>query len=348
MEHNTNNVQETRSGPGVIETKVGKQHDSEDKSVDNILRVVDLTKRYDDLVAVDGLGIEVRRGEILGFLGPNGAGKTTSLKMMCGLLRPDGGTIELNGKPLVPGKSRGLREIGVAPQNLAIWETLTCVEQLELIAQLYGQKRKEARSRAEHLLRVFGLTDKARRLGRTLSGGMQRRLNIALGLVHEPEILFLDEPQAGLDPQSRVLVRDYIQSLKGKMTIVITTHDMEEAEKLADRICIIDRGKLLVLDTLAGLERRFGDGEVTEVVTDSDVSSTLLPHLKNFVEKNDSLQEIFTVRENTLVIASAGPKLLARVLEVMSWQDIGLVNICTRHATLEDVFIGLTGRSLRE
>ena len=249
---------------------------------DCVLRVTGLTKRFGDLVAVDSLDLEVRRGEILGFLGPNGAGKTTALKMMCGLLRPDAGTVEINGTPIVPGRTHDLAAIGLAPQNLVIWETLTCLEQLELMGRFYGRRRSEARARAEDLLAAFGLQEQARRLGRTLSGGMQRRLNIALGLVHEPEILFLDEPQAGLDPQSRVLVRDHIQSLEGGVTVVITTHDMEEAEKLADRVCIIDRGRILVLDTVAGLTRPLQAG---------------------------------------------GP---------------------AREATLEDVFIGLTGRKLRE
>jgi ABC-2 type transport system ATP-binding protein len=312
---------------------------------DVVLRVVDVSKRFGDLIAVDRLSLDVRRGEVLGFLGPNGAGKTTSLKMMCGLLRSDGGAIEINGKAVVPGRSRGLREIGVAPQNLVIWETLTCLEQLELVARLYDMPRRTARARAVHLLEVFGLTEKARRLGRTLSGGMQRRLNIALGLVHEPEILFLDEPQAGLDPQSRVLVRDTIQSLKGAMTVVITTHDMEEAEKLADRVCIVDRGKLLVLDTVARLKNQLGAGRLIEVVVDAaDVSRSLLPAVAELAPPGTITAE----GEKLLLPSTGSAELLARVLGEVSRLGIRLVGVHTRDATLEDVFIGLTGRSLRE
>lgn len=309
-----------------------------------LLRVSNLGKRFGDVVAVDGLTLEVRRGEVLGFLGPNGAGKTTSLRMMCGLLRPDAGAVELNGRPLVAGRSRGLKEIGVAPQNLVIWETLTCLEQLELAARLYDQPRAAARERAEQLLEVFGLTDKARRLGRTLSGGMQRRLNIALGLVHGPQLLFLDEPQAGLDPQSRVLVRDYLQSLRGAMTVIITTHDMEEAEKLCDRVCIVDHGKLLVLDTVAGLKRRFGEGGLVEVTLDGEVAHGLVAAVAALAPAGTLGVEGDTLR---LPLAGAA-ELLGPLLAEVRRLGLHLKALRTREATLEDVFISLTGRTLRE
>ncbi|MHB0980572.1 MAG: ABC transporter ATP-binding protein [Thermoleophilia bacterium] len=172
------------------------EHAAAKGASDCILRVRDVVKRYGGLTAVDGLSIEVRRGEILGFLGPNGAGKTTTLKMMSGLLAPDSGTIEIDGRRVVAGALHGSATVGVAPQEIVIWDTLTCLEQLEFAGRMYDLTASAARERARRLLEVFGLEDKARRSGKTLSGGMQRRLNIALGLVHEPEILFLDEPQA--------------------------------------------------------------------------------------------------------------------------------------------------------
>jgi ABC-2 type transport system ATP-binding protein len=316
----------------------------QDRQPDCVLRISGLTKRYGDLVAVDRLELEVRSGEILGFLGPNGAGKTTTLKMLSGLLRPDAGTIELAGAPLVRGKSRGLTTLGVVPQNLVIWETLTAFEQLELVGCLYGLGRAEARARAQHLLTVFGLEDKAHRLGKTLSGGMQRRLNIALGLVHAPRILLLDEPQAGLDPQSRVLVRDYVRSLRGKMTIIITTHDMEEAEKLADRVCIVDHGRILALDTMAAMKRRFGEGSLTEIVVDAEVKEALLPHLGGL-----STRASFTAQGNTLCLTSPSlAETVSEVLSEVSRRGLRLIGLRTREATLEDVFIALTGRNLRE
>lgn len=300
-----------------------------------------LTKRYGDLVAVDGLELAVRPGEILGFLGPNGAGKTTSLKMMCGLLAPDAGTVELDGRRLEAGRARGLREVGVAPQDIVLWEGLTCLEQLEFVGCMYDLPRKTARERARHLLEVFGLAEKADRLGKTLSGGMQRRLNIALGLVHEPRLLFLDEPQAGLDPQSRVLVRDYLGSLRGKATVVITTHDMEEAEKLCDRVCIVDHGKRLVLDTVAALQQQVAGGDVFEVEVAPGGEGCLGEIAKAHAE--------LSVQGSVLLVgAKAGPAGLAEALQAIGRSGATVAAVRSRQVTLEDVFIHLTGRRLRE
>jgi ABC-2 type transport system ATP-binding protein len=311
---------------------------------DFVLSVTGLTKRYGDLLAVDGLDLEVRRGEILGFLGPNGAGKTTALRMMCGLLRPDAGRIVIDSQPLLQGRTSGLGAVGVSPQGIVIWATLTCREQLEFMGRMYGLARATARERAGHLLSVFGLQEKAGSLGRALSGGMQRRLNIALALVHEPGILFLDEPQAGLDPQSRVLVRDYVRSLRGRMTVVITTHDMEEADKLADRVCIIDRGRVLVLDTVAGIKRQLGDGDLCEIDLNADAGAAL-PHLRR-LERPDL---VFSARGSTLCFASTSEAgILAEVLQEVGRLGLRPVGLRMREVTLEDVFIRLTGRGLRE
>jgi len=310
-----------------------------------VLRATGLTKRYGDVAAVDGLSFDVRRGEVLGFLGPNGAGKTTTLRMLCGLLRPDAGRIELDGRPLDPDHPHGLRSVGVSPQAVVIWETLTPAEQLEFTGRLYGLTRQDARGRAAELVATFGLTEKANRLGRTLSGGMQRRLNIALALVHRPSVLFLDEPQAGLDPQSRVLVREYVRSLAGSATVIVTTHDMEEADKLSDRVCIIDRGRLLVLDTVAAVKNRLGEGDLVELELAEDSRadlSTLTDEIRRYapsIETNGpSLR--FTSTDTAGVIPE--------VLAVLRARGLRLRRLSTRERTLEDVFIRLTGRGLRE
>jgi ABC-2 type transport system ATP-binding protein len=319
--------------------------DSSQSSPAVILRASALTKRYGDLVAVDGLSLEVGRGEILGFLGPNGAGKTTTLKMLCGLMRPDQGRIEINGTPLRSGARSSVHTVGVSPQGITIWEMLTCHEQLEFMGRMYDLPRATARERADRLLGTFGLTDKRNRLGRTLSGGMQRRLNIALALIHEPEIVFLDEPQAGLDPQSRVLVRDYVRSLAGTTTVVITTHDMDEAEKLSDRVCIIDHGRVLALDTVDAIKARLGEGDVFEVEADRDVEPALTVFLdrlrrqgRNVVARGHLLQ--FT--------ASDGVDVIPEVLQTVKHQGLVVERLGMRKTTLEDVFIRLTGRGLRE
>ncbi|OGD24335.1 MAG: ABC transporter [Candidatus Aminicenantes bacterium RBG_13_63_10] len=316
-----------------------------DRSSATALQVLGLAKAYKDVRAVDGLSFEVRRGEIFGFLGPNGAGKTTTIKMMCGLLRPDAGTITVNGAPVRPGSRGGLKAVGLSPQTIVIWETLTCREQLEFMGRMYGLSRTAARAKSGELLDAFGLRDKRDKLGKTLSGGMQRRLNIALALVHDPEILFLDEPQAGLDPQSRVLVRDHIRGLAEKTTVVLTTHDMEEAEKLSDRVCIIDRGKLLVLDTVAGVKNRLGRGDVVEVQVAEDIRTTLLPFVPGLRPGSPGVSDT----EHTLsLVSDEAARILPEILQVIKTRSLALEHVRVRAVTLEDVFIQLTGRGLRE
>jgi ABC-2 type transport system ATP-binding protein len=312
---------------------------------DIVLRAWGLTKRYGDVTAVDHLSFDVRRGETLGFLGPNGAGKTTTLRLLCGLLRADQGRVEIDGQVAAPADPAARRLIGVSPQAVAIWDTLTCLEQLEFMGRMYGMPRTDARRQADALLATFGLEDKARRLGRTLSGGMARRLNIALALVHSPALLFLDEPQAGLDPQSRVLVRDYLRSLRGRTTVIVTTHDMEEADKLSDRVCIIDHGRVLAMDTVARMKDQAGEGDLVEIEVADDGYPTL-QRLADQLRPRLSSADVQgrTLRFTTTDPAGDLPEALAAV-RAGGW--------CVRHVrarprTLEDVFIRLTGRGLRE
>ncbi len=228
------------------------------------LRAEGLTKRFGDLVAVGGVGLEVRSGEVLALLGPNGAGKTTTLRMLAGLLRPDQGRTLIDGRLLEMGSAES-RRIGVCPQRIIVWERLTCLEQLTFLGAMYGVARTAAGQRARSLLADLGLAEKAGAQARLLSGGMRRRLNLALALVHDPDILFLDEPEAGLDPQSRLLLRDYLRQLSLTRAIVLTTHDMDEADRLASRVAIIDRGVILAEGTQAELKRRLADAEALEV-----------------------------------------------------------------------------------
>jgi ABC-2 type transport system ATP-binding protein len=214
-----------------------------------VLSLRGLKKSYGDLLAVDDLALDIFRGEVLGLLGPNGAGKTTTINIICGLLPCDAGEVILDGRSLKDKYWDCKLMIGLCPQEVVIWESLTCLEQLELVGRLYDVRPDVARNKAIELLRVFGLLDRKHKLARTLSAGMKRRLNLALALVHDPQMLILDEPQAELDPQSRILVREYIRSLGSGKTVLLSTHDMDEADRLADRIAIIDHGRLLVLDT---------------------------------------------------------------------------------------------------
>src|SRR5512145_2875688 len=245
-----------------------------------VLQTKNLTKRFGALTAVDDLSLEVYEGEIFGFLGPNGAGKTTSINMMCGLLKPDAGQVLLHGKPVHGGDPEVRARVGVCPQETILWDKLTCLEQLEFIGEAYGVPRKVASQRGAEWLEKLGLAAKAGELGGRLSGGMKRRLNIALALVHDPQVIVLDEPEAGLDPQSRVLVRETIRSLARKKTVILTTHNMDEAERVADRVAIIDHGRLVALDTPDALKRTIGEGDVLDIElaspADLEAASALL------------------------------------------------------------------------
>jgi len=320
-----------------------------------VLQTQHLTKRYGAITAVDDLSLEVHAGEIFGFLGPNGAGKTTSINLMCGLLKPDAGQVLIHGKPLQENGAEVRARVGVCPQNTILWDKLTCLEQLEFIGEMYGLPRGRARARGGELLEILGLTEQRRRLASTLSGGMKRRLNLALALVHDPEIVVLDEPEAGLDPQSRVMVREYIQSLAAPhgerpRTVILTTHNMDEADRMADRVAIIDHGKLLVLDAPEALKQSLGPGDTVEIklvdeLADSQVAESqarlALQNIANDV-KLESHAHILHVR----ALHAVGR--LADILQALTDAGFHSGEVSLRANSLEDVFIQLTGRRLRE
>jgi len=301
-----------------------------------ILKAESIVKSYGNILAVDDISFEIYRGEIFGFLGPNGAGKTTTIKIMSGLLKPDTGTVTIDCPD--NGKSTG-----ICPQHIVVWENLTCMEQILFMGKMYSMKYDEVIAKGNELLESLGLTGIKDRLAKKLSGGMQRRLNIALALIHSPEIVFLDEPQAGLDPQSRVLVRDYIRSIKKKTTVVLTTHDMEEAEKLSDRICIIDKGRLLVTGTADEIIRTGGHDDLVEIDFECDPEKELLPFLDT-----KQLSGI-TISGNRISFNTKNPTAaLENVLKLVRERNLKVNNLQSRKKSLEDIFISLTGRRIRE
>lgn len=301
-----------------------------------ILRADSLYKKFGSTIAVDNISFDICKGEIFGFLGPNGAGKTTTIKMMSGLLKPDGGSVSINS-----GNKRA--SIGICPQKIVVWENLSCIEQIIFMGTMYNMSKSVSTVKGSELLESLGLTDVKDRLAKNLSGGMQRRLNIALALIHSPEILFLDEPQAGLDPQSRVLVRDYIRSIRNQTTIVLTTHDMEEAEKLSDRICIIDNGKLLVTGNAAEIKKISGFEDVVELDIEGDIASIFIP----FVDPELTLKMV--IADNRVSFSVKDPIAAAsEILNVIKSRNLPVSNMRLRKTSLEDIFISLTGREIRE
>jgi len=310
-----------------------------------ILSINNLCKSYSGNKVVHNLSFEVCKGEIFGFLGPNGAGKTTTISMICGLLKADEGDIIINGRSIKENPKEARALIGMCPQNIVIWKDLTCIEQIEFMGTMYDVAAKEARKRGIELLDVMGLIEKKDKKGKTLSGGMQRRLNIILALIHNPQIVILDEPEAGLDPQSRVLVREYIKAISSEKTVILTTHNMDEAERMSDRIAIMDRGKLLVVGSPDKLKSNGGEGEVLEI-TVSSVKEEKLERVQRIL--SEKVREV-KFSEGLFVIADKSVlDKITSITSVLSSNEISIEDVRLRKKTLEDVFISLTGRGLRE
>jgi linearmycin/streptolysin S transport system ATP-binding protein len=294
------------------------------------IRVENLQKRFGDVVAVDGVTFEVRPGETFGLLGPNGAGKTTTIHMIVGALHPDGGRVHLDGNA-DPTRPEVRRTVGVAPQSLALYAELTGEENAAFFGRLYGLAGERLAERVEWALRFAGLAERRKDRAGTYSGGMQRRLNLVCGLMHDPKVVVLDEPTAGVDPQSRNLLFENIESLKREgRTILYTTHYMEEAERLCDRVAILDRGKLLALDTVHNLLRRHGGLATVEI---------------EFEDRPSGLEALGGAwdRGRWRVQTEEPVALLERASAAGH-----LANVSIRRANLEAVFLSLTGRSLRD
>ncbi len=312
--------------------------------MDFMIEAKDLTKRYGDLMAVDGLSIGIKKGEVFGFLGPNGAGKTTSIKMMVGLLRPTSGNVLINGTD-VHKIEKGT--IGICPQELMLWENLTCKESLNLMADMYEVPKKIRDPRVKKLLKDLFLVEKADIIVSKLSGGMKRRLNLALSVVHEPEVVVLDEPSEGLDPQSRRVLWNYIRAMRDEegKTVILTTHIMDEADQLSDRIAIIDHGKLIKLDTPENLKKEIGEGDVVDMKI-SDVSRN--QDLINELSTEKDVISVIEVKGRINIRALNAVAKLPMMMQAVERLDVRVEDISVRQNTLEDVFIDLTGTGLRE
>jgi len=306
-----------------------------------VIKIERLKKRYGELTAVDGISFDINSNEIFGLLGPNGAGKTTTISMICGLLPVTEGEITFAN---FKGKDKKSL-IGYCPQENIFYPKLTCLEQLLFMGQMYGIPSKTVKSRAVELLNLLGLSDKSHVRAGKLSGGMKRSLYICVALIHDPEILILDEPEAGLDPQSRILVRDFIKAYSNQKTVILTTHNMDEAERLSDRVAIIDHGKLLLLDTPDNLKRTVGEGDILELVLDNSSENSM----KVFSESIKLLNMSIRVNADALFIKHSNIiEQLSEIKNLAEKNGLKIAEIKLRANTLEDVFIHLTGRNLRQ
>jgi len=307
-----------------------------------MLQATGLSKTYGDRKAVDAVSLQVAAGETIGLLGPNGAGKTTTVAMICGLVRPDAGETRIAGETMQGDSCPAKRRLGLAPQDLALYEDLSAKANLELFGSLYGLKGETLRRRCAEVLEMVGLADRAQDKPASFSGGMKRRLNIACALVHDPDLVILDEPTVGVDPQSRNAIFDNLEMLKAQgKALIYTTHYMEEAERLCDRILIMDHGRIIAEDTLAGLLRRLPVNNTMELEVGGVVDLSAL--------RQDTGIGLAEQKEDRLHL---GVKDLAadttRALQWLSAHGHAVAQVQSGRASLEDVFLALTGRQLRD
>jgi len=296
-----------------------------------MIKVDNITKSYGSIQAVAGISFTIQAGETFGLLGPNGAGKSTTIQMLSGLLRPDSGTIEINGTTDTT-RVDVRQNIGTTPQAIALYEDLTGWENLSFFGKLYGLSGKTLKSRCEWALEFSGLSERRKDRVSIYSGGMKRRLNLACSLLHEPQVLLMDEPTAGVDPQSRNLIFENIQQIKLSGRIILyTTHYMEEAQRLCDRVAIMDHGKLLALDTVKGLVQTYGGKSILEAVFDREPQ-----HLNGVHGKLEGTQFRAETQQPL--------ETLARINAL----GVNLISLHIKQANLEDVFLNLTGRRLRD
>ncbi|MDJ0665011.1 MAG: ABC transporter ATP-binding protein [Acidimicrobiia bacterium] len=310
----------------------------------NVLECSGLVKAFDELVAVDDVGFHIAEGETYGLLGPNGAGKTTTISMISGILESDAGRVMVAGKEITTRTTDGNAEIGYVPQDIAIYPDLTARENLRFFGKLYGIPKDRLGPRIDEVLEVIGLSDRGDDRTEEYSGGMKRRLNIGIGLLHEPSLLILDEPTVGVDPQSRNSILESVELLGQSGTAVLyTTHYMEEAERLCDRVAIIDGGKIRAEGT-----RR----ELVELVGQRDtVNLGVIGSAHRLVEDLRSVSEIqqITAAEGSVeILVDGASRVLPRILEVAQEAGVGISGVEVVEPNLESVFLHLTGKALRD
>lgn len=310
----------------------------------DIVHVENLVKRYDDLIALDHFNLSIAPGEIFGLLGPNGSGKTTSINCILQLLAYDKGTIELFGEPMTPARYDLKRRIGVVPQQVAVFDELTVRENIDYFCSLYVNDRKRRRALVDEAIDFVGLGDFTKFRPGKLSGGLARRLNIACGIAHKPELIFFDEPTVAVDPQSRNAILEGICRLRDEgATVVCTSHYMEEVEQICSRIMIMDGGRVLAQGTNDELKRMIQMGERVTVEVGAVETAT--------VERLRALEHVLSVELSggeLVCTCEASPHNLVDILDTLRAADVALGRVWSEPPTLNDVFLEITGRELRD
>ena len=333
-----------------------------------ILEVDQLVKKYGDFEAVKGISFEVDEGEVFGLLGPNGAGKTQSISMITGIIPPTSGTARIAGQDILSDTREVKKITGLVPQDLALYETLSARANLNFFGRIYGLRGRDLKERVEDVLRIVALTDRADEPIEKYSGGMKRRVNIAAGLLHQPRLLFLDEPTVGVDPQSRNHIFDSVMRLNRErsMSIVYTSHYMEEVELLCKRVAIIDEGKIIALDTVKNLIALLGGGVIQIGLATVDeqllaqiaalpgvkeaavAPSPAPPPLAEGEEPEAKEVELVVAGEIVRILAEHSQQAIVNVIGFLNDKNITLTSLQILEPNLESVFLHLTGKKLRE
>ena len=306
---------------------------------DLAVQTLKLSRKFGDLVAVDGIDLEIKKGELFALLGPNGAGKTTTINMLCCLLKPTGGTARIMGYDIIKQPFRVKDTIGVSPQETVISERLNSRENLELIGRTHGIQAAELKTRSQELLATMGLEARAKDQVRKFSGGMKRRLNIMMALVHDPQVVFLDEPTLGLDPQARRAIWEYINKLKRNKTILLTTHYMEEADSLADRIGIMDEGKIVALGTGHELKNSLLEKQAM-VIQAPDITEAAIEKIRGKYAEVEVTGDTLKISEKELSFQE--------IVDTLHTAGVAVRSAYMKEPTLDDVFLQITGKELRE
>jgi len=318
---------------------------------ETILEARNLVKKYGDFTAVKDVNLAIQEGEILGLLGPNGAGKTTIISMVTGLLEPTSGHITVDGLDLQTDTNAVKAKLGLVPQELALYPTLSARDNLDFFGSIYGLGGKHLRERVDAVLEMVELTERADEAIDTYSGGMKRRVNIAAGLLHQPKVLLLDEPTVGVDPQSRNAIFEGVEALnRAGMTVIYTTHYMEEAQRLCHRVAVIDEGQIIALDTPSALIRGLGGGILVLGLEDPE-SGPGLGRVQMVVDRVTELPAVkSTTRDNghLKIETHRFQEALMAILDITNQLDVRITSMEKWEPNLESVFLHLTGKRLRE
>lgn len=311
----------------------------------NIIEIKNLTKRYGNRLVVDNLNFEIEEGAMFGFLGPNGAGKSTSISIICGLVKPSFGDINVNGYSITKEKVKAQKNIGLVPQNIALYTNLTALDNLKFFGGMYGLKGKVLKERIEEALEIAGLSDRRNDKIKTFSGGMKRRINIASAIMHHPKVIIMDEPTVGIDPQSRnhILKSAKYLNEEYKSTIIYTSHYMEEVEFLCNDIVILDEGRVITKGTKQEVKRAAVEVESLELKV-ANITPSIIENIKSIEDVNG-----VNFIEDTLNITMKEPqKKLQKIIEIIITGDAKIYNINVTEPNLESVFLSLTGKKLRD